>query len=346
MPLNIPGLLVPLQLLWNPRLVVPHIVVKDIRQLDFIALRKAGYKGAVFDKDNCLTIPHQDQLVPELQEAWQECRAVFGPGNVLVVSNSAGTRSDTGEIQAESVSRHLGVPVLRHATLKPGYSCIAGIRAYFTSLPAVGGGHKAQLEKMEIGSASHIGNEGAKDLNDRDVGSPIRDDELVIVGDRIFTDVVMANRMATHKRSSSANSTNPIIAVSSPHLQRPSGPLAIWTTGVWQKESMTMRWCERKLVDLVRRRGWGAGPNATRAQSNNGEKGDLTSGVLAPKEIKEKTEMLGQAAAKQKEDEWRGSEWGIQFIKSDVPDSQKSVVPSTSRWRKAWGWARAKTTTR
>ena len=27
---------------------------KDIRQLDFLALREAGYRGAVFDKDNCL----------------------------------------------------------------------------------------------------------------------------------------------------------------------------------------------------------------------------------------------------------------------------------------------------
>ena len=75
MPLNIPGTLVPLHLLINPRLVLPSVVVKgqcssghfpcpthraeddlqeDIRQLNFAELRKAGYKGAVFDKDNCL----------------------------------------------------------------------------------------------------------------------------------------------------------------------------------------------------------------------------------------------------------------------------------------------------
>lgn len=73
MPLNIPGLLVPFQLLIYPRLVVPALVVKgscddiffpvqyltvtaqeDIRQIDFSALKRAGYRGAVFDKDNCL----------------------------------------------------------------------------------------------------------------------------------------------------------------------------------------------------------------------------------------------------------------------------------------------------
>ncbi|EGO26420.1 hypothetical protein SERLADRAFT_436234 [Serpula lacrymans var. lacrymans S7.9] len=72
MPVNIPGILVPFHLLFNPRLVIPH-VVKDIRQIDFIALRKAGYRGAVFDKDNCLTVPYQDELVPELQEGMQVC---------------------------------------------------------------------------------------------------------------------------------------------------------------------------------------------------------------------------------------------------------------------------------
>jgi len=30
----------------------------DIRQIDFPALRNAGYKGAVFDKDNCLVSHH------------------------------------------------------------------------------------------------------------------------------------------------------------------------------------------------------------------------------------------------------------------------------------------------
>lgn len=30
---------------------------EDIRQLDFAALKRAGYRGAVFDKDNCLVKP-------------------------------------------------------------------------------------------------------------------------------------------------------------------------------------------------------------------------------------------------------------------------------------------------
>ena len=158
------------------------------------------------------------------QDAWRECRETFGEGNVLVVSNSAGTpQYDAGGIQvggkitsrssgckicnnafskpplqAESISYHLRAPVLRHNTPKPGYSCIQGVRNYFGSLP-----------------------------------SAVRDDELVVIGDRIFTDVVMANRMKSGENG--------------------RGPLAIWTSGVWTKEAMGVRWIEKKLVEAVTR---------------------------------------------------------------------------------------------
>ena len=74
------------------------------------------------------------------------------------------------------------------------------------------------------------------------------------MGDRVFTDVVMANRMRGvgfrnkahtvpgHKTESVSQGTEPY---------QPDGPLAIWTTGIWQKEAMGMRWLERKLVKVV-----------------------------------------------------------------------------------------------
>ena len=95
---------------------------------------------------------------------------------------------------------HLSVPVLRHNALKPAYSCIKSIRAYFSTLE-----------------------------------SPVKDKELVIVGDRIFTDVVMANRMSVVRGTKTC------------------GPLAVWTTGVWQKESMVVRWVERTVVSMMSR---------------------------------------------------------------------------------------------
>ncbi|EKM81170.1 hypothetical protein AGABI1DRAFT_72020 [Agaricus bisporus var. burnettii JB137-S8] len=251
MPLNIPGLLVPFQLLIHPRIVIPNVIIKDIRHLDFAALRKAGYRGAIFDKDNCLTVPYEDTLVPELESAWTECHKTFGKGNVIIVSNSAGTHTDPGGIQSESVSHHLQVPVLYHKSFKPSYSCIKSIRSYFSTLPR-----------------------------------PISDDELIIIGDRIFTDIVLSNRMRF---------TNPKYLSNPSRTPRPRGflgeafscifekdgttsterenmrigkdkqeqkvrerysidgrgPLAVWTTGVWKREAMGMRWFERKMVDAV-----------------------------------------------------------------------------------------------
>ena len=33
----------------------------------------------------------------------------------------------------------------------------------------------------------------------------------------------------------------------------PRGPLSIWTTGVWEREAMIMRWAERMVVRTVNR---------------------------------------------------------------------------------------------
>ncbi|KAH9485605.1 Phosphatidylglycerophosphate phosphatase 1, chloroplastic [Psilocybe cubensis] len=218
MPLNIPALLVPFQLSIFPRLVIPALVVHDIRQVDFQALRRAGYRGAIFDKDNCLTLPHKDTLIPELQEAWKSCKETFGERNVLIVSNSAGTHLDAGGIQAESVSHHLGVPVLSHKAMKPAYSCITAIRGYFKSLP-----------------------------------DPVEDNELIVVGDRVFTDLVLANRMRMQYQRRSSK-TRPLPDASNENQEScpvPQGPLSIWTKGVWERESMLMRKMEYGLISLM-----------------------------------------------------------------------------------------------
>lgn len=155
-----------------------------------------------------------------VQAAWSEVVRVFGPSNVLVVSNSAGTRDDAAQLQAESVSYHLGAPVLLHASLKPSYSCTT---ATLSALPGV---------------APH---------------------ELIVVGDRIFTDVVLAHRLA-HPRALTARIAArlrraPVQPGSSSGNAGGStrAPLAVWTTGVWVRESMVMRWAETWLVHLVER---------------------------------------------------------------------------------------------
>lgn len=141
-----------------------------------------------------------------------------------VVCYSIGNLSFIAVLQAESVTHHLDVPVLRHKVFKPSYSCISSIRAYFASLP-----HK------------------------------IRDEELIVVGDRIFTDVVMANRMA-RKRTVLSNSTlqdpsasEKLQPTTTPSKLERAGPLSVWTTGVWEREATPMRFLEKMLMEAIRR---------------------------------------------------------------------------------------------
>ena len=140
---------------------------------------------------------------------------------MLIVSNSAGTRDDPAQLQAESVSHHLRAPVLLHASLKPSYACAT---AALSALPNL---------------APH---------------------EIIVVGDRVFTDVVLAHRLA-HPNTFWARFVARLARASHRFSQAPSqepsvkgrAPLAVWTTGVWQRESMLMRWAESRLVHFVER---------------------------------------------------------------------------------------------
>jgi phosphatidylglycerophosphatase GEP4 len=128
------------------------------------------------------------------------------------------------------VKRKLHAPVLFHNTPKPGYACIASIRRYFSSLQ-----------------------------------HPVQAEQLIIVGDRVFTDVVLANRLRALDRGSGlvhmccrtvferGGTVGREKDEASRQRSEESGPLAIWTTGVWQREAMVMRWCEKRLVAAVRR---------------------------------------------------------------------------------------------
>jgi phosphatidylglycerophosphatase GEP4 len=80
----------------------------------------------------------------------------------LIVSNSAGTADDPDGREASLLEAATGVTVLRHSTKKPG--CGAQVLNHFRNAPDV------------------------------DVTSP---SQIAVVGDRIFTDVMMANMMGS-----------------------------------------------------------------------------------------------------------------------------------------------------
>nr|CAG8481812.1 14594_t:CDS:2 [Entrophospora candida] len=96
-----------LSIIKNPRLIVPHLIVKDIRELNYEKLKKSGINKLIFDKDNTLTIPYENLLYPPFKKSWDECKNTFGVENILIISNSAGTLSkDPNFDQAKEVEKN------------------------------------------------------------------------------------------------------------------------------------------------------------------------------------------------------------------------------------------------
>jgi hypothetical protein len=79
------------------------------------------------------------------------------------VSNTAGTDSDKQQKEAAVLEANTGIKVLRHSTKKPG--CKEEVMAYFRAHPDAG------------------------------VSRP---DQIAIVGDRLSTDIMMANMMGSY----------------------------------------------------------------------------------------------------------------------------------------------------
>lgn len=73
----------------DKHLVIPHVCVPDIRYINWAELKRMGFNGVVFDKDNTLTVPYSLSLWPPLGSSIEECKSHFGD-NVAVFSNSAG----------------------------------------------------------------------------------------------------------------------------------------------------------------------------------------------------------------------------------------------------------------
>lgn len=155
-PINASAIANVLRLALNPALCLPHLTVPTFDKLDVpLKIQNRNIRGVVVDKDNCFAKDHDDKVWPAYLAKWEELKSEYAD-RLLIVSNSAGTDDDDGHAQALALERNTGVPVLRHLTKKPG--CHGEIETYF----------------KEKGIAA---------------------DELVVIGDRLFTDVLMANMM-------------------------------------------------------------------------------------------------------------------------------------------------------
>lgn len=170
--LNLSGTLNILRLFSNPTLCLPHHTVSSFDKIPVPLSeafntakgeKKPDIRAVVLDKDNCFAVPHANEIYPTYQTKFDELRKAYPGSKLLIVSNTAGTGADPGHKEADLLERNTGVKVLQHATKKPG--CHAEIMDYFRSKP------DSMVTKPE---------------------------QVAIVGDRLFTDVMMANMMGAH----------------------------------------------------------------------------------------------------------------------------------------------------
>ena len=100
-------------------MAMPHLEVKDLREVRWDVLREAGFEGCVFDKDNTLTEPYRLVLTPSAAASLAECKAAFND-RIVLYSNSAGLKQfDPEGVEAQALEDALGIPVLRHEDKKP-----------------------------------------------------------------------------------------------------------------------------------------------------------------------------------------------------------------------------------
>lgn len=136
-------------------MAIPHLQIDDLRQVQWAALKKAGFEGCIFDKDNTLTEPYRLELRSSAAASLEECRAAFGKAKIVLYSNSAGLEQfDPEGVEAEELEEVLGIAVLRHKEKKPA-------------------GGPEDLER-------HFGCKAEK---------------LIMIGDRFLTDVAFGNRL-------------------------------------------------------------------------------------------------------------------------------------------------------
>lgn len=159
---NLSGTFNALRVIYKPQLCMPQVVISDFSKLQIpLCFKQNRIKAVVLDKDNTFAKPYDEKVYAGYQAEWDHLKQCYPGAELLIVSNTAGTSDDKNYMQAEKIEKTIRVPVLRHKTKKPG--CYREVMAYFK-------------EKGVCNSPK----------------------EVAVVGDRLFTDVMMANLMGSY----------------------------------------------------------------------------------------------------------------------------------------------------
>ncbi|TVY82506.1 Phosphatidylglycerophosphatase GEP4, partial [Lachnellula suecica] len=158
------------RLLAKPSLCLPHATVSTFAELPvplnqaFGKYKNVDIRAVVLDKDNCFAYPHSNEVHKPYNDHFQRLKTAYPGRRLLIVSNTAGALSidPFGAIAAE-VEKSTGITVLPHDTKKPG--CGPEIMEYFRKHPETG---------------------------------VTRPEQIAVVGDRLTTDVMLANLMGSY----------------------------------------------------------------------------------------------------------------------------------------------------
>jgi len=297
MATNWPGIAATLAALVRPHILEPALRIPSIASLDFDKLRNhASILGVVIDKDNCIAQPRSDSLAddPHLRQAWHDLVDTFGPDNVLVVSNSAGDhRKDPLNLQAEALSRNLGVPVLVHPHPKPAHACVHQVAAHFLSHrrsllrpPSTDADDEAHSTTAQAGQVvfSPLARARLASTSPSSPSSTHTDQHrrkrtrILVIGDRLATDMVLAHRLSAltlplslPAATTSSPSSSSILGFLRRRANRRTlgapgdviEAVPVLTTHLWAREgagTTLVRWLERAAL-------WGLGGRGARRRA-------------------------------------------------------------------------------
>lgn len=156
--INIPALRGLVSLVKHPSLMVPHVHLTKLSDIDIHTLKKSGIKYVVFDKDNTLTYTYKDTLHPSLHSIMEAFKTEFTSDGIAILSNSVGSSDDIDYIDAAMTEKMIGVSVIRHKEKKP--NCRDDVLDHFNT----------KFHRV------------------------ILPNEICMIGDRVLTDIVFANQ--------------------------------------------------------------------------------------------------------------------------------------------------------
>jgi hypothetical protein len=78
------------ELIFNPKLIKPKEEYNNVSEIPFDSLKRQGFRGLIFDKDNTLTLPYHYPLTNTSVKGLIKALHAFPKSNIALFSNTIG----------------------------------------------------------------------------------------------------------------------------------------------------------------------------------------------------------------------------------------------------------------